>query len=72
MEAIYFIDEGNLRRRLDSAMIEPMHLAGFPIIKVWLDNKLTEERLEPNEEIPDGFIQESRYGYVVYNQQEGE
>lgn len=72
MEAIYFVDEGNLRRRLDSSMIEPMHNAGYSVIKVWLDGKMTEERLEPEESIPDGFIQESRYGYVMYKQEEGE
>lgn len=73
MGAIYFIEEdnGTVRRRLDSMMIEPMHKAGFPIIKVWLDTAWTEERLEPEDDIPEGFIQESRYGYVEYKQ-EGE
>lgn len=68
MEAVYYVEEKNgaLLRRLDSEMIEPMHAYGYTIIKVWLDDKMTEERLEPNEEIPDGFIQESRYGYIVF------
>lgn len=79
MEAIYFIEEegGKIRRRLDSEMIKPMHDAGYPIIKVWMDKTLTEERLESSENIPDGFIQESRYGLIYFMEnikqaQEGE
>ena len=77
MEAIYWIEEerGALKRRLDSAMIEPMHKAGATIIKTWMDENWTEERLEPEDEIPEGFIQESRYGYILFNlnkSQEGE
>lgn len=69
MEAIYFIEEnkGALKRRIDSGLIETLHSSGFTIIKMWLDGKFTEERLEPAEKIPDGFIQESRYGLVVFN-----
>ena len=69
MNAIYWLEESNSIRRLDSEMVVPMHNAGYTIIKMWMDDKLTEERLEPNDEIPEGFVQESRYGYVIFNQE---
>jgi hypothetical protein len=70
-EAIYFfVDENGNYVRIDSRMIEPMHTAGYSIVKMWLNDEHTEERLDPNETIPEGFITDSFYGFTIYKTKE--
>ena len=73
MDAIFLIElENKNLLRIDSRAVEPMHLAGYPIVKMWLDGKFTQERVEPNEDFYDGFIQKSYYGTEMTQEQEGE
>lgn len=72
-QAIYFIEtnEGKIAKRIDSEMIEPMHNVGYPIIKMFLKTNEM-ERLEPNQDIPEGFITKSEYGMCVILRKENE
>ena len=73
---IYWVYEkdGTAARRIDSEDIEIQYNAGRKIIKMYLDGKYTTEELEPNRKggIPEGFIEESRYGafMVLVNEEE--
>ena len=64
MDAIYFIKEEGAARRIDSSCVEPMRKAGYTILKMLLDGKNEMTQLEPNEKMPKGFMQESRYGMM--------
>lgn len=65
MDAIYFIKEDGIARRIDSSCVEPMKKAGYTILKMLLDGKNEMTQLEPDEKMPKNFIQESRYGMVM-------
>lgn len=73
---IYWVYEKDCTaaRRIDSEDIEIQYNAGRKIIKMYLDGKYTTEELEPNRKggIPEGFIEESRYGafMVLVNEEE--
>lgn len=70
MDVIYFIKEGDTARRIDSVVVEPMRKAGYTILRMVLDGKNEMTELKPDEEMPDGFLQESRYGMVVITRTE--
>lgn len=65
-DVIYFMLEGVNARRIDSEMVEPLHAYGHTVVKMYLSDNHTEE-LKPEDEIPQGFIQKSEYGLVLYN-----
>lgn len=70
MGCAFFIVEKDtgILDQIDYLMIEPMHNAGYTIVKLLLDGKLTEAgRVEPDEDIPEGFIEKSRHGFVIYD-----
>jgi len=73
MDVIYFIKEGETARRVDSAMVEPMRNAGYTILRMPMDGKNIITELKPDEEMPEGFLQESRYGMVmIFRDEENE
>lgn len=73
MDAIYLVKEnGNVARRVDSEDVEILFKAGRKIVKMWLDGIGTMEEIDPAEidEIPEGFLQTSRYGTFMRIQDE--
>ena len=65
-DVIYFVVEGVNARRIDSNMVEPLHAFGHTIEKMWLVDNHVEE-LKPEDDIPEGYIEKSEYGLVIYN-----
>ena len=72
MDVIYFVKEGNTARRIDSMMVKPLRDAGYTIMRMALDGKNEVTELKPDEEMPDGFLQESKYGMVMIMRTEEE
>ena len=70
-DAMYFFVENGIAKRIDSMFVNYLHQQGKVILKKWLDEHHTEEWLQPDEEIPEDYIQESPYGMCMLIQ-EGE
>ena len=73
MDALYFIKDGNTARRIDSLAVIPMREAGYTIMKMLVDGTTEQvQELNPEDELPEDFVQTSHYGMVLLLQNQPE